>query len=162
VGDTGPGIPVEVQGRIFDPFFTTKPPGQGTGLGLSLSIGIVHDHDGTMRVESVPGEGATFVIELPVGAAPSNHNSRGRPARSAATGQRRILVVDDEPDVAAVLVDLLRSEGHEVDAVLDGGAALERIAARRYDLILSDTKMPGMDGQAFFVEMQRRHPEWCS
>ena len=67
VADTGPGIPAEIQARIFEPFFTTKPPGQGTGLGLSLCQGIIDSHGGTMRVESQPGRGAAFIVELPVG-----------------------------------------------------------------------------------------------
>jgi signal transduction histidine kinase len=68
--DSGPGIPPEVQSRIFDPFFTTKPVGVGTGLGLSLSHGIIERHRGRIRVESEPGQGATFVIDLPLDATP--------------------------------------------------------------------------------------------
>jgi signal transduction histidine kinase len=64
--DDGPGIPEDVQNRIFEPFFTTKPVGQGTGLGLSLSHGIIERHGGRMWVSSTPGEGATFIIELPL------------------------------------------------------------------------------------------------
>ena len=67
--DDGPGIPEEIQSRIFDPFFTTKPVGVGTGLGLSLSHGIIERHGGRIRVESEPGRGATFVIDLPLVAA---------------------------------------------------------------------------------------------
>jgi signal transduction histidine kinase len=65
IADKGPGIPADVQARIFEPFFTTKPEGQGTGLGLPLCRGIIESHGGAIRVESVPGRGATFVIELP-------------------------------------------------------------------------------------------------
>ncbi|NIV49437.1 MAG: hypothetical protein GWN46_22910 [Gammaproteobacteria bacterium] len=70
--DDGPGIPEEVQSRIFDPFFTTKPVGVGTGLGLSLSHGIIERHGGRISVESTPGQGTTFVIELPLDATPSD------------------------------------------------------------------------------------------
>ena len=70
VSDDGPGISPEVQARIFEPFFTTKPVGQGTGLGLSISYGIVERHGGRMLVGSAPGEGTTFVIELPLIAKP--------------------------------------------------------------------------------------------
>ena len=66
VSDTGPGIPKEIQAKLFDPFFTTKPVGKGTGLGLSVSYGIIKDHQGEIRVESEPGEGAAFIIRLPV------------------------------------------------------------------------------------------------
>ncbi|MCZ7617774.1 MAG: GAF domain-containing sensor histidine kinase [Myxococcota bacterium] len=82
--DDGPGIPPEVQAQIFEPFYTTKPVGKGTGLGLSISYGIVERHGGRMLVGSAPGEGTTFVIELPLVAAPSEDEtpSRTEPARS--------------------------------------------------------------------------------
>jgi len=70
VHDDGPGIPEEAQTRIFDPFFTTKPIGVGTGLGLSLSHGIVDRHNGRLSVESEPGRGTTFIIDLPLDAPP--------------------------------------------------------------------------------------------
>ena len=76
--DDGPGMSPEVQARIFEPFFTTKPVGQGTGLGLSISYGIVERHGGRMLVGSAPGEGTTFVIELPLVAKPQRRRRRGR------------------------------------------------------------------------------------
>ena len=66
IGDTGSGIPPDVLGRVFDPFFTTKPVGEGTGLGLSISYEIVKKHGGEMTAASAPGQGATFVIRIPI------------------------------------------------------------------------------------------------
>jgi len=66
VRDTGPGVPDGLEQRIFDPFFTTKDVGKGTGLGLSITYGIVRDHGGSITLESEPGRGATFVVELPL------------------------------------------------------------------------------------------------
>jgi len=65
VGDTGTGIPAEKISKIFDPFFSTKFPDKGTGLGLSITLRIITDHGGTIRVDSKPDRGATFVIRLP-------------------------------------------------------------------------------------------------
>jgi signal transduction histidine kinase len=99
VADTGPGIPPDIQARLFEPFFTTKPPGQGTGLGLSLVQDIIRSHEGVIRVESPPGQGAHFVIELPAQAPPATEKADTR-ASDPLPGLRgqTILIVDDEPD----------------------------------------------------------------
>jgi two-component system NtrC family sensor kinase len=65
VADSGPGMRPEVARRAFEPFFTTKPEGQGTGLGLAICYQIAEEHGGSIRLESAPGQGATFVLELP-------------------------------------------------------------------------------------------------
>ena len=157
VTDTGPGIPPEILTRIFEPFFTTKPAGDGTGLGLSLCQGIIQVHGGTIRVESPPGQGARFRIELPVDVA-----SRLEPEPRAAAVQIRgktILVVDDEPAITRMLKNLLSADGHHVETAANGALALEKLRARPYDLILSDIKMPELDGPGLYREVERRHPE---
>ncbi|HUP37405.1 MAG TPA: PAS domain S-box protein [Candidatus Limnocylindria bacterium] len=162
VVDTGPGIPAEILGRIFEPFFTTKPVGQGTGLGLPLCQGIVASHGGSLQVDSKPGEGAVFTVELPVIAAPEGEAKE--PAVAARTLPRgsRILVVDDEPDVAGVLTDLLKAQHEQVETAADGRAALERVAQADYDLILCDVRMPGMDGPDLYRTLSSTHPELLS
>ena len=162
VGDTGPGIPPEILGRIFEPFFTTKPLGQGTGLGLPLCQGIVESHGGTVRVDSKPGEGAVFTIELPVVDAPAGAEKEPVAEIRALPPGSRILVVDDEPDVAGVLTDLLKVAHEQVDTASDGRAALERIEQADYDLILCDVRMPGLDGPDLYRALRLTHPELLS
>ncbi len=156
VADTGPGIAPELQGRIFEPFFTTKAPGKGTGLGLSLCQGLIEEHGGTIGVRSEPGGGAIFRVELPVQAIPAR---AGEPtAELGALPRRSILVVDDEPEVAAVLADVLAMDGHEVRTAPDGAAALRALAEGAYDAIFSDLRMPTLDGPGLYRELERRDP----
>lgn len=160
VADSGPGIPPEVQARIFEPFFTTKPPGEGTGLGLSLCRGIIEEHGGTIDVDSEPGRGTCFTIDVPIGARPiMPPGAEEAEALPAVTG-KTMLVVDDEPDVAAVISEALERDGHHADVAPNGAVALEMLGRRAYDLILSDTKMPVMDGETFYTEIERRFPSF--
>ncbi len=159
VSDTGPGIQPDVLKRIFEPFFTTKPLGQGTGLGLPLCQGIVEGHGGTMRVESPPGEGATFLIGLPVVAAPVGEPSEAPGSALRLAPSRHVLIIDDEPEVAGVLRDLLTAEGEHVDAVSDGRAALEKLGAAEYDLILCDVRMPRLDGPGVYRALKQSNPK---
>ncbi len=158
VADDGPGVPDEIASRIFEPFFTTKPPGIGTGLGLSIVYGIVQQHDGEVTVESGANAGAKFVIELPVGAG-SAVEARGSGSSGAVwmlrVPPRRILVVEDEPTIAQLVVDVLEQEGHQVDAVLDSQEGLKRISITEYDLVICDLRMPRMDGPAFYDSLVR-------
>ena len=158
VADNGPGVAAGLQARIFEPFFTTKPSGQGTGLGLSLCRGIVEGHGGSLRLETTPGGGATFVAELPIGAAPATPQNAAtvKPLRS--TASKAILVVDDEPDVATLLAEALSIDGHEVDTVSNGIDALARLRERRYDLVFSDMKMPGMSGAELYRKVAQTLP----
>jgi len=158
VADTGPGIPAELRSKIFDPFFTTKAPGQGTGLGLSLCRGIVERHGGTIRVESVPGRGATFRVELPLGEPPTR--AAAAPGAAAARAAPcAVLVVDDEPDVAELLVEMLSQDGHRVDTAANGLAALEKLGGRSYDVVFCDVRMPDLDGPALYRRVEESRPE---
>jgi DNA-binding NtrC family response regulator/nitrogen-specific signal transduction histidine kinase len=152
VSDDGPGIPREILSRIFDPFFTTKPSGLGTGLGLSIVYGIVQQHDGEVSVENLAGGGARFVVELPVIAIPAKNNSPAErePRLQGVAPKSKVLVVEDEPTVAQLIVDVLREEGHQVDAVLDSQEGLTRLSRVQYDLVICDLRMPRLDGPAFY------------
>jgi signal transduction histidine kinase len=158
IADTGSGIPAAALARIFEPFFTTKAAGEGTGLGLSLCRGIIEDHGGTITVTSIPGSGTTFRIELPLVTPPSTpEEAAAAPARTTMPAAR-ILVVDDEEGVAEVVAEAIALDGHQVTTAAHGAAALERLEHAAYDAIVSDTKMPVLDGEAFYAEVERRFP----
>ncbi len=160
IEDTGPEIGKDVMAKMFDPFFTTKKLGQGTGLGLSICYGIVQEHDGRIWAESSPERGATFFIELPVQASPSPQAKKTEAqAGQAVHGRRRILVVDDEEGVVALLKRLLTREGHDVEGTTSGQSALELIADQAFDLIISDVKMPGFSGQKLYQKVRQQFPE---
>jgi signal transduction histidine kinase len=161
VADTGPGIPAEIRTRIFEPFFTTKPQGEGTGLGLSLCERMLEEHGGTITVESEVGRGTTFRIELPVVSRPTSARAAGEPESLPPIAGKAILVVDDETDLAATLAEALQGDGHQVEVAAHGGMALEMLERRAYDLILTDTKMPILDGERFYAELERRFPRLC-
>jgi nitrogen-specific signal transduction histidine kinase/CheY-like chemotaxis protein len=162
VADTGPGIPPALQARIFEPFFTTKPPGVGTGLGLPLCQGIIEGHGGTLSVTSLPGQGTTFRIALPLGVRPETvlvppaSASAPAPAPSSA-----ILLVDDEPGIAKALTHLLRRDGHTVDTAANGRLALAKLQERSYDVILSDLRMPELDGPGLYRALAQQAPPLC-
>jgi two-component system NtrC family sensor kinase len=160
VADTGPGIPPDMQARVFEPFFTTKPPGVGTGLGLPLCQGIIESHGGTMTVESQPGRGTTFRIELPVATMPMPSPSAApRTEDLRSVEGKAILVVDDEPGITSALAYLLRRNRHEVETAANGRIALQKLQQRAYDLILSDIRMPELDGPGFYQELEHHYPQ---
>jgi CheY-like chemotaxis protein len=158
VADSGPGVSREIRARVFDPFFTTKPDGEGTGLGLALARGIVEGHGGAIAVESSPGEGARFVIELPVGTPPGAADERDDLVAASPVPGKSILVVDDEPAVASLLAEALARDGYKVDMASNGAVALRMLGARDYDLIMSDSGMPVLSGPELYREVERREP----
>ncbi len=155
--DDGPGIPPDVVGRVFDPFFTTKEVGQGTGLGLSICYGIIQEHHGSVSARNAPEGGAVFTVELPIIEPKERVHSDDTPAETpdvAPSPGRNILVVDDELAIIDILYQVLRAEGHRVDTALNGTVALKKIQKERYDLIISDLKMPGMGGKELFEKIR--------
>jgi two-component system cell cycle sensor histidine kinase/response regulator CckA len=156
VADTGAGIPPEHLPRIFDPFFTTKPAGVGTGLGLWVCHNIVSAYGGALDVSSEVGRGTTFRVVLP--AAQPGAAQRPRPAASRdGRPRRRLLVVDDEPLVAATVRRQLASD-FVVDAASGACDALARVAAHRYDAIVCDVVMEGPSGLDFLDALRGRAP----
>jgi two-component system NtrC family sensor kinase len=161
VADNGPGIPEPVRNRIFEPYFTTKPVGMGTGVGLAVCLGIVEAHGGTVTVESRDGSGTTFTIVLPAAGLDEVGAAQSKPMK-ARPAQRSALVVDDESGVRETLAEILAGSGHRVVAVASGREALERMGEERFDVILTDIRMPDLDGRALYAEIERRWPERAS
>jgi signal transduction histidine kinase/CheY-like chemotaxis protein len=149
VNDTGTGMTPDVRARVFDPFFTTKGI-EGMGLGLSVSYGIVRRHGGTIKVESEVGKGSTFLLALPQANQAAWSEGDDGTAPFSACNQRcrmtKILVVDDEEPVRELLCDILEDEGVEVTAAANGADALARFEPGKFDAVLTDIGMPGMNG----------------
>ena len=127
VTDTGPGIAQALQAKVFEPFFTTKPTGEGTGLGLALCRSMIEEHGGTIELDSEPGSGSRFTIELPVLVRSAAAVGAETPPALHRLSPKAILVVDDEPDLAAVLAEVLERDGHKVDVATNGAMALEML-----------------------------------
>jgi two-component system NtrC family sensor kinase len=157
VADNGPGIPDHLRARVFEPYFTTKPTGVGTGVGLAVSLGIVEAHGGTLTVACPMEGGAMFTILLPVGS-PVNASSADAEQSWPSEGQRTILIVDDEAEIREALAEILTGARHRVVTASSGREALERMAAEHYDVILTDIRMPDLDGRALYREIEKRWP----
>jgi PAS domain S-box-containing protein len=162
VEDNGAGVPAEIRGRVFDPFFTTKPEGVGTGVGLSFSLGLVEAHGGRLELVDAPGGGACFRVTLDA-AAPEEAAAAEAPAAVAAAGAKgSALIVDDEPDVAEVLAIIAARAGYEVAVAESGRRAIELLEGADYDVILSDLRMPQLDGPGLFAWIEREKPHLVS
>ena len=157
VADNGPGIPPALRARIFEPYFTTKPIGIGTGVGLAVSLGIAEAHGGTLVVDCPPEGGAVFTVSLPVGTL-ATADVASASTWAAGTRRRTILVVDDEAEIREALADILLGERHRVVTATSGREALERLSSGHFDVILTDIRMPDIDGRALYQEIERRWP----
>jgi CheY-like chemotaxis protein len=164
INDDGPGIPDDLQPKIFDPFFTTKEVGQGTGLGLTVAYAIVQEHGGRIRLESRPGAGASFYVELPVtgSQAPPGAVVRKTTESTETAGGACVLIVEDEAALASAVTDALRDAGYVVEHASDGEEALRRVRSREFDAIVCDLKMPRLDGKAFYRELSGISPPLAS
>ena len=158
VRDTGCGMDEATRERIFEPFFTTKEPGKGTGLGLPTVYGIVHQHGGCIEVASLPGEGATFTLSLPLadGADPP----AAEPVPAAAVIGARILLVEDEPSLLPMVRLMLTELGHQVLAAASPDEALQLAEEHRgaIDLLVTDLVLPKMDGRELADTLQAANP----
>ena len=153
VSDTGQGMDPSILEKIFEPYFTTKEKGKGTGLGLSVVHGIIRSSGGDISVQSTPGEGTVFNVDLPL----INHIEREAPApleQPVATGSEQILLVDDEEIITEMLSRILRKMGYHVTPRRSSTDALETFRADpdQFDLVITDMSMPRMTG----AELARR------
>ncbi len=154
VSDTGTGMSDEVRHRCLEPFFSTKGE-KGTGLGLAMAFGIIRRHAGTLEIETATGRGTTFRITLP-----NFREGGGECEESQRKMERklRVLVVDDEPSARDVVTQYLRSDGHRVETACDGREAVQRYMSGRFDLVITDHGMPGMNGAQLADAVRRIDP----
>ena len=159
VADNGPGVPFEIRTRVFEPFFTTKSNKGGTGVGLSLCLNIVASHGGQVLLEDTEGGGATFVITMPM-TAEGQETKDALMQAAVSLPVLKILIVDDEVEIAQTLADLLEPEGHKIDIAANGAIALDKLLQQPYDIIISDLRMPVMDGPALYEALGRELPSY--
>jgi PAS domain S-box-containing protein len=162
VADSGPGVPEAIAKRVFEPFFTTKPQGMGTGIGLSVSRGLAEGQAGDLALVPSPLGGAAFALTLPL-AHPAEPEAQpgSQPPAVAPVPKRRALVVDDEPEIALVVADVLRRAGYECDLASGGRDAQSLIELQDggHELIVCDLRMPDLDGPSLFRWIEAHHPE---
>jgi PAS domain S-box-containing protein len=161
VVDTGIGIRREILARVFDPFFTTKPIGQGTGLGLSMIYGFVRQSRGQIRIDSEPGKGTTVKLYLPrhEGAVvrPADADPQLTPIKGAG---ETVLVVEDDPSIRLLIVEVLHEIGYAALEVADGRAALGLLGSEaRFDLMITDVGLPGINGRQLADIARERRPD---
>ena len=156
VADNGPGVPADVVARIFDPYFTTKPSGAGTGIGLSICRSVVEAHGGQITLLQLGG-GACFRVRLRAIEAVVAEAVPMPPGR----GGLSFLVVDDEPDLAASLAEMLQGMGHRAIVAPSPAAALEMARRGGFDAVIADLRMPGLDGGTLRRQLMAEDTSWA-
>lgn len=157
VRDNGNGIPKKIQSRVFEPFFTTKDVGAGTGVGLAFCHRTISAHNGTLTLHSQGGQGTTFIIRLPVAGA-SNSNKPVESSKAEKPQNRSVLVVDDEEIVTELMQDILEEHGYNVVVENNPLMAIELIGEQHFDAVLSDMRMPAMNGEEVMKQMISKQP----
>ncbi|QYY36418.1 ATP-binding protein [Ruficoccus sp. ZRK36] len=160
VSDTGPGISAEILPRIFDPYFTTKELGLGTGLGLAVAQKIVQDSGGDIQAASIVGKRTTFSITLPHSDEAPEPEAPLPTPEDFPEDKKAILLVDDEPIMRGLGMDILHTLGYRVSVAENGSEALEMIKRHPdyFDVILSDSKMPEMSGPELAEQLYSIRP----
>src|SRR3954467_4749460 len=161
VTDTGTGMSPEVAARAFDPFFTTKPIGQGTGLGLSMIYGFARQSNGHVLIDSRPGAGTSVRLYLPRhhGEAAAERIVTAGSDELAATGET-VLVVEEEPVVRGVIVEMLQEQGYRALQAVDGPSGLRILQLnQRIDLLVTDVGLPGMNGRQLADQARETRPD---
>jgi CheY-like chemotaxis protein len=160
VADSGGGMDAATLARIFEPFFTTKQVGRGTGLGLSLVYGIVTDSGGAIDVASEIGRGSTFEIYLPRAVAPAVVAEAADEPVPRGTGER-VMLVDDEEPLTVMTAEVLTQLGYEAAPFTDGRAALEALeeAPETFQVVVTDEVMPVLTGTELARRIRRVRPD---
>ena len=160
--DTGLGLDKQTKKQIFDPFFSTKEIGKGTGLGLSMVYGTIKGHDGHIKCQSRPGEGAAFYLYFPVlerPAAPAEQEDRTAPEIKG--GRETILLVDDEEAILEVASEIMENYGYKTLTAQSGEKAIHIYARNNHliDLVIMDLGMPGIGGIKTIETLMKINPD---
>ena len=156
--DNGPGVDAGIVQRIFEPFFTTKPQGVGTGIGLSVCRSIIAAHDGEITVASNLEGGALFRVGLPILEATATVENGWREVEGHTAIKGSILVVEDEPEIAEMVAEMLMRDGHDVRVAHSGRAALDKIEDQAPDVVVTDIRMPGLGGPDLHRILEETRP----
>lgn len=160
VADTGTGMSAQVAARAFDPFFTTKPLGQGTGLGLSMIYGFARQSNGHATIDSRLGQGTSVKLYLPRhrGEVATEPDVSGNAAEHRAAGET-VLVVEDEPVVRGVILEMLSEQGYQTLEAFDGPSGLQILRGDEpIDLLITDVGLPGMNGRQLADQAREIRP----